>query len=357
MGQDEQARRPFSPDLELVAAPGPPALIQLLVRDTLVIEVLLDEDGGGLDILPRMLYAEGVVACREGKKERCASSREGIEHPQALCKLPAVGARENGNVEQYACKDFVGLAFVTAYLDHLQRDERGKVWLQWAQDWPFYPANVREIFVRRARCTQAGENRKHAWYCCVFEVYEQVSLACERYRLDMVNGSAQWAGEEFGRRQGRCHVAVLSAALRRDGECEFHVGEYSILSLVRVDLTCLVFVLTACLARVFLVGVQESVQAYLPLGPGGCPSCPGGCPSCPGGCPSCPGGYPSCPNECPLGPGGYPSCPNECPLGPGGYPLGPGGYPSCPGECLLAQSADPLHQSVSPLYRSVLTAA
>src|SRR6266567_4014509 len=132
MGQDEQARRPLTPDFELVAPPGPPALVQLLVGDALTVEVLLDEDGGSLDILPRMLYAEGVVACREGKKERCASPREGIEHPQAFCELSTVGTCEDGDVEQDVCEDFVGLAFVTAYLGHFQRDERGEAWLQWA---------------------------------------------------------------------------------------------------------------------------------------------------------------------------------------------------------------------------------
>src|SRR5215469_1869759 len=61
MCQDEQARRPFSPDLELVAPPRPPALVQLLVGNALAVEVLLDEDGCSLNILPYMLYAEGVI--------------------------------------------------------------------------------------------------------------------------------------------------------------------------------------------------------------------------------------------------------------------------------------------------------
>src|SRR6266702_3636195 len=109
------------------------------------------------------------------------------------------------------------------------------------------------------------------------------------------NGLARSSGA------ARAAVMLLYWALRCDGESKFHVEEYSILSLVRVDLTCLLFVLPAWLARVFLKGIQGSVQAYPPPGPGGCPSCPGG--------------------------------------------------------YLFAQSADPLHQSVSLLYRSVLTAA
>src|SRR5260221_1007268 len=316
MSQDEQARRPLTPDFELVAPPSPPALVQVLVGDTLVVEVLLDEDGGSLDILPSMLYAEGVVACREGKKERCASSREGIEHPQAFCELPAVSAREDGDVEQYMSEDFVGLAFVAARLGHLQRDERGEAWLQRAQERSYYLTNVREIFVRRACCTQARENGQHVRYVCVIDVHEQMSLACEHYRLDGANGSTQPAGEESGRRQGRRHIGVLGVALRRDDECKFHVGEYNTLSgSCRPHM--LAFCLNCPVARVFLKGIQGSVQAYLPLGP----------------------------DECPLGPGGYPPY-------PGGWPLCPDGCPSRPSAYLFAQSADPIRPSGSPLYCS-----
>src|SRR5215469_9693263 len=124
MRQDEHARRALLPDLELITSSRPPpALIDYLIGYAFAVQILPHEDGRCLDILSLLLYPKGIVACRQGQKKGGATTRERIEHPQSPGKLVTVGACKNGDVEQHARKDFVGLAFVAANLRHFYGDK------------------------------------------------------------------------------------------------------------------------------------------------------------------------------------------------------------------------------------------
>src|SRR5260370_615043 len=116
MRQDEHARRALLPNLELITSSRPPpTLIDYLIGYVFAVQILPHEDGRGLDILSLLLYTKGIVACRQGQKKGCATTREWIEHSQSLSKLVTVGSCKNGDVEQHARKDLVGFAFIAAY--------------------------------------------------------------------------------------------------------------------------------------------------------------------------------------------------------------------------------------------------
>jgi hypothetical protein len=64
----------------------------------------------------------------ERKKKCCASAREWIKYSQPSTKLLAIGSRKNGDIEQYACENFVGLPLVTANLRHLKWHKGCELW-------------------------------------------------------------------------------------------------------------------------------------------------------------------------------------------------------------------------------------
>src|SRR5258708_38714969 len=83
MRQDEHARRALLPDLELITSSRPPpVLIDYLIGYVFAVQILPHEDVRGLDIPSLLLYTKGIVACRQGQKKGCATTREWIERSE-----------------------------------------------------------------------------------------------------------------------------------------------------------------------------------------------------------------------------------------------------------------------------------
>src|SRR2546421_8182901 len=131
MRQHKYAGRSLAPDLELIAPTcATAALSQFFKRDMLAAQILPDKNGGLLDILPFVFNAEGIVTSGKREKEGGTTAGKGIKYPEPFGTLRGIVTGEQGYVEHYMRKDFIGLPLITSYFCHLQGHKGGELWLQ-----------------------------------------------------------------------------------------------------------------------------------------------------------------------------------------------------------------------------------
>ena len=89
------------PNFEVIApARLASALVDLLERNMLVRQILLDKPFGALNYLTLVLNAKDIIAISQRKEEGGATTSQRIKYTQSLLILLSISACEECNVEQ-----------------------------------------------------------------------------------------------------------------------------------------------------------------------------------------------------------------------------------------------------------------